>query len=84
MLVMRNPANVLVQLFKLINSATVSASDSMLGGRKSAQIFEDAGAKINTTLMDFIQSSPKKNTDSARFDPFGDAEDFAIIVRYPY
>ena len=50
--------------FFSVNSATVSASDSMLGGRNLTQIFEDAGAKINTTLMDFYSDS-RKNTDSA-------------------
>ena len=46
--------------FFSVNSATVSASDSMLGGRNLTQIFEDAGAKINTTLMDFYSEQSKE------------------------
>ena len=36
--------------FFSVNSATVSASDSMLGGRNLTQIFEDAGAKKSIQL----------------------------------
>lgn len=64
--------------FFSVNSATVSASDSMLGGRNLTQIFEDAGAKINTTLMDFYSEQSKEYGLSSGSISFGDAEDFAI------
>lgn len=64
--------------FFSVNSATVSASDSMLGGRNLAQIFEEAGAKINTTLMDFYSEQSKEYGLSSGSVSFGDAEDFAI------
>lgn len=64
--------------FFSVNSATVSASDSMLGGRNLTQIFEDAGAKINTTLMDFYSEQSKECGLSSGSISFGDAEDFAI------
>lgn len=64
--------------FFSVNSATVSASDSMLGGRNLTQIFEYAGAKINTTLMDFYSEQSKKYGLSSGSISFGDAEDFAI------
>jgi beta-glucosidase len=64
--------------FFSVNSATVSASDSMMGGRNLTQIFEDAGAKINTTLMDFYSEQSKEYGLSSGSVSFGDAEDFAI------
>ncbi len=64
--------------FFSVNSATVSASDSMLGGRNLTQIFEDTGAKINTTLMDFYSEQSKEYGLSSGSISFGDAEDFAI------
>lgn len=64
--------------FFSVNSATVSASDSMLGGRNLTQIFEDAGVKINTTLMDFYSEQSKEYGLSSGSISFGDAEDFAI------
>ena len=50
----------------------------MLGGRNLTQIFEDAGAKINTTLMDFYSEQSKEYGLSSGSISFGDAEDFAI------
>ena len=64
--------------FFSVNSATVSASDSMMGGRNLTQIFENAGAKINTTLMDFYSEQSKEYGLSSGSVSFGDAEDFAI------
>ena len=64
--------------FFSVNSATVSASDSMLGGRKLTQIFENAGVKINSTLMDFYTEQSKTYGLSSGSISFGDAEDFAI------
>ena len=64
--------------FFSVNSATVSASDSMMGGRNLTQIFENAGAKINTTLMDFYSEQSKEYGLSSGSISFGDAEDFAI------
>ena len=64
--------------FFSVNSATVSASDSMMGGRNLTQIFEKAGAKINTTLMDFYSEQSKEYGLSSGSVSFGDAEDFAI------
>ena len=37
--------------FFSVNSATVSASDSMLGGRNLTQIFEDAGANVRQSYI---------------------------------
>ena len=64
--------------FFSVNSATVSANDSMTGGRKLTQIFENAGVSINTTLMDFYSEQSKEYGLSAGSISFGDAEDFAI------
>ena len=64
--------------FFSVNSATVSANDSMLGGRKLTQIFENAGVKINSTLMDFYTEQSKTYGLSSGSISFGDAEDFAI------
>ena len=64
--------------FFSVNSATVSASDSMLGGRKLTQIFENAGVKINSTLMDFYTAQSETYGLSSGSISFGDAEDFAI------
>lgn len=64
--------------FFSVNSATVSAKDSMLGGRNLTQIFENAGAKLNTTLMDFYTEQSEVYGLSSGSISFGDAEDFAI------
>ena len=64
--------------FFSVNSATVSASDSMLGGRNLSQIFENADVKINSTLMDFYTEQAKTYGLSSGSISFGDAEDFAI------
>lgn len=64
--------------FFSVNSATVSANDSMLGGRKLTQIFENAGVKINSALMDFYTEQSKTYGLSSGSISFGDAEDFAI------
>lgn len=64
--------------FFSVNSATVSARDSMMGGRNLTQIFENAGAKINTTLMNFYSEQSKEYGLSSGSISYGDAEDFAI------
>lgn len=64
--------------FFSVNSAIVSASDSMMGGRNLTQIFENAGAKINTTLMNFYSEQSKEYGLSSGSISYGDAEDFAI------
>ena len=64
--------------FFSVNSATVSARDSMMGGRNLTQIFENAGAKINTTLMNFYSEQSKGYGLSSGSISYGDAEDFAI------
>lgn len=64
--------------FFSVNSATVSAKDSMLGGRNLTQIFENAGARLNTTLMDFYTEQSEVYRLSSGSISFGDAEDFAI------
>ncbi len=64
--------------FFSVNSATVSASDSLLGGRNLSQIFANADVKINSTLMDFYTEQAKTYGLSSGSISFGDAEDFAI------
>ena len=64
--------------FFSVNSATVTANDSMTGGRSLADIFEAANVNLNQTLYDFYKDQSKTYGLGKGSISFGDAEDFRI------
>nr|MCR4674400.1 fibronectin type III-like domain-contianing protein [Lachnospiraceae bacterium] len=64
--------------FFSVNSATVSANDSMTGGRSLADIFDAAGASLNKTLFDFYSEKSKEYGLGKGSISYGDEEDFSI------
>lgn len=64
--------------FFSVNSATVSAADSMVGGRKLTELFAGANVGINETLMNFYNEQTQSYGLATGSISFGDAEDFSI------
>ena len=64
--------------FFSVNSATVTANDSMTGGRSLKDIFSNAGVALNTELFEFYKEQSKKYGLGSGSISFGDAEDFSI------
>ena len=64
--------------FFSVNSATVAANDSMMGGRSLADIFDAANVSINKTLFDYYKEQSKSYGLGAGSISFGDGEDFSI------
>jgi len=64
--------------FFSVNSATVAANDSMMGGRSLADIFDSANVSINKTLFDYYKEQSENYGLGAGSISYGDAEDFSI------
>ncbi len=71
-------ADTVYSLFS-VNSAAVTTTDSLLGGRDLQTLFADAGVSINTTLWDFYteKSGEGYGLGSGSIS-YGDDEDFSI------
>ena len=64
--------------FFSVNSATVAANDSMMGGRSLADIFDAANVSINKTLFDYYKEQSENYGLGKGSISYGDAEDFSI------
>ena len=64
--------------FFSVNSATVAANDSMMGGRSLADIFDTANVSLNKTLYDYYKEQSKNYGLGKGSISYGDAEDFSI------
>jgi len=64
--------------FFSVNSATVSANDSMMGGRSLEAIFDNASVSLNKTLFNFYKEKSAEYGLGAGSISYGDAEDFSI------
>ncbi len=64
--------------FFSVNSATVTANDSMMGGRSLENIFDTASVSLNKTLYNFYADKTKSYGLGAGSISYGDAEDFSI------
>ncbi|MCD7857185.1 MAG: glycoside hydrolase family 3 C-terminal domain-containing protein [Clostridiales bacterium] len=62
-----------------VNSATVTSTDSMTGGRSLQTLFSEAGVSINTTLWDFYSAKSGEGYGLGSGSiSYGDDEDFSI------
>ena len=64
--------------FFSVNSATVAANDSMMGGRSLVDIFDTANVSINKTLFNYYKEQSESYGLGKGSISYGDEEDFSI------